>query len=98
MMPILCAARTPEIRERMPISQTLMGLPGTRLSDIRTVCSHAQGIAQSAQWRSENLPDAVTEEKDSTAAAASYVADSGDKTIAAIAAPGAAPLSSVSEK
>ena len=94
MMPILCAARTPEIRERMPISQTLMGLPGTKLSDIRTVCSHAQGIAQSAQWRSENLPDAVTEEKDSTAAAASYVADSGDKTIAAIGAP----LSSVSEK
>lgn len=76
----------------LPISQTLMGLPGTKLSDIRTVCSHAQGIAQSAQWRSENLPDAVTEEKDSTAAAASYVADSGDKTIAAIAAPGAAPL------
>ena len=46
----------------LPISQTLMGLPGTELSDIRTVCSHAQGIAQSAAWRSEHLPDAVTEE------------------------------------
>jgi len=76
----------------LPISQTLMGLPGTQLSDIKTVCSHAQGIAQSAEWRSTNLPDAVTEEKGSTAAAASYVAESGDKSIAAIAAPGAAEL------
>ncbi|MCR4646815.1 MAG: hypothetical protein K5695_15640 [Oscillospiraceae bacterium] len=76
----------------LPISQTLMGLPGTELSDIRTVCSHAQGIAQSAAWRSEHLPDAVTEEKDSTAAAASYVAETGDKSVAAIAAPGAASL------
>ena len=76
----------------LPISQTLMGLPGTELSDIRTVCSHAQGIAQSAAWRSEHLPDAVTEEKDSTAAAASYVVETGDKSVAAIAAPGAASL------
>ena len=76
----------------LPISQTLMGIPGTELSDIRTVCSHAQGITQSAEWRSQNLPDAVTEEKDSTAAAASYVAETGDQTIAAIAAPGAAEL------
>lgn len=79
----------------LPISQTLMGLPGTMLSDIRMVCSHAQGITQSAQWRSQNLPDAITEEKDSTAAAASYVAETGDKSIAAIAAPGAAALYSL---
>ena len=76
----------------LPISQTLMGVPGATLSDIRTVCSHAQGLTQSAQWRSENLPDAVTEEMDSTAAAASYVSEKGDKTIAAVAAPGAAVL------
>ena len=76
----------------LPISQTLMGLPGASLEDIRTVCSHAQGIAQSEAWRSEHLPDAVTEEMASTAAAASYVAETGDKSIAAIAAPGAAQL------
>jgi len=76
----------------LPISQTLMGVPGATLSDIQTVCSHAQGLTQSAQWRSENLPDAVTEEMDSTAAAASYVAETGDKPIAAVAAPGAAVL------
>ena len=74
----------------LPISQTLMGVPGAELEDIRTVCSHAQGLAQSAQWRSEHLPDARTEEMASTAAAASYVAETGDKAVAAVAAPGAA--------
>ena len=76
----------------LPISQTLMGIPGTTLEDIKTVCSHAQGIKQTEEWRKENLPDAVTEEKDSTAAAASYTAKMQDKSIAAIAAPGAAEL------
>ncbi len=76
----------------LPISQTLMALPGAAIDDIKTVCSHAQGIAQSAEWRKEHLPDAVTQEMDSTAAAARYVSESGDKTIAAVAAPGAAKL------
>ena len=76
----------------LPISQTLMGVPGATLADIQTVCSHAQGLTQSAQWRSEHLPDAVTEEMASTAAAASYVAEAGDKSVAAVAAPGAAAL------
>ena len=76
----------------LPINQTLMALPGASLEDIRTVCSHAQGIAQSAVWREEHLPDADILEMSSTAAAASYVSESGDKTAAAIAAPGAAKL------
>ena len=76
----------------LPISQTLMGIPGAALEDIRTVCSHAQGITQSAEWRKEHLPDAGTKEMPSTAAAASYVSETGDKTIAAIAAPAAASL------
>ncbi|MBQ9384718.1 MAG: hypothetical protein IJT87_10835 [Ruminiclostridium sp.] len=76
----------------IPISQTLMGVPGATVADIKTVCSHAQGIKQSEQWRKENMPDAVTEEMGSTAAAAAYVAEQGDKSIAAVAAPGAAGL------
>ena len=76
----------------LPISQTLLGVPGATLVDISTVCSHAQGITQSEEWRKENLPDAKTEEMESTAAAAKYVAETGDKTIAAIGAPGAAEL------
>lgn len=39
-----------------------------------------------------DLPDTVTQEMASTAAAASYVAETGDPTIAVVAAPGAAPL------
>ena len=76
----------------LPISQTLMGLPGAKLEDIRTVCSHAQGLTQSAQWRAEHLPQAETLEMPSTAAAASHVAEQGDITAAAVAAPGAAAL------
>ena len=76
----------------LPISQTLLGVPGATLGDISTVYSHAQGITQSEEWRKENLPDAETEEMESTAAAAKYVAETGDKTIAAIGAPGAAEL------
>ena len=76
----------------LPISQTLMGVPGATLEGIQTVCSHTQGLAQSAQWRSENLPEAQTEEMGSTAAAAKYVAETGDASIAAVAAPGAAAL------
>ena len=76
----------------LPISQTLMGMPGAKIEDIKTVCSHAQGIKQSETWRKEHLPDVVTEEKASTAAAAEYVAEQKDKSIAAIAAPGAAAL------
>ena len=76
----------------LPISQTLMGVPGATLADIQTVCSHAQGLTQSARWRSEHLPDAGTREMPSTAAAAEYVAGAGDKSVAAVAAPGAAPL------
>ena len=71
----------------LPISQTLMGVPGATTADIQTVCSHAQGLTQSAEWRSEHLPDAETVEMSSTAAAASYVAEMGDRTIAAVAAP-----------
>lgn len=59
----------------LPISQTLMGVPGASIGDIRTVCSHAQGLTQSAAWRSEHLPDAEAVEMSSTAAAASYVAE-----------------------
>ena len=76
----------------LPISQTLMGMPGAKIEDIKIVCSHAQGLTQSAAWRSEHLPDAETVEMSSTAAAASYVAEQGDQSIAAVAAPGAAPL------
>ena len=76
----------------IPINQTLMGVEGASLAGIKTVCSHSQGLTQSKTWRTENLPDAEEKEMDSTAAAASFVAESKDKSIAAVAAPGAAEL------
>lgn len=76
----------------LPISQTLMGIPGASISGIKTVYSHPQGLTQSEQWRRENLPGAGAEEAASTAAAASYVAEQQDPELAAIAAPGAAEL------
>jgi prephenate dehydratase/chorismate mutase/prephenate dehydratase len=76
----------------LPIRQTLMGLPGTDLKDVRKVLSHKQGLAQSAAWLDENLSAAERVEAASTAAAAREVAEGGDLTTVAIAAPGAADL------
>ncbi len=76
----------------LPIRQTLMGLPGTDLAQVKTVYSHKQGLAQSSAWLDEHLPDAERVEKPSTAAAAQEVAEGADATVAAIAAPGAAEL------
>ena len=76
----------------LPIRQTLMGLAGTDLSKVTRVLSHKQGLAQSAAWLDENLPNAQRVEAASTAAAAQEVAEGGDSTAVAIAAPGAANL------
>lgn len=70
----------------LPIRQTLLGLPGTELSGVKTVMSHPQGIAQSRDWLKKNLPDAKVVEVNSTAEAARKVAEMGDSTVVAIAA------------
>jgi len=76
----------------LPIRQTLMGLAGTDLTKVTRVLSHKQGLAQSAAWLDENLPNAERVEAASTAAAAREVAEGGDSAQVAIAAPGAADL------
>lgn len=76
----------------LPIRQTLMGLPDTDLSQVKTVYSHKQGLAQSSDWLDKNLPDAKRVEAASTAAAAQDVAKGNDTSAVAIAAPGAADL------
>lgn len=76
----------------LPIRQTLMGRAGTDLSKVTRVLSHKQGLAQSAAWLDKNLPNAERVEAASTAAAAREVAEGGDNTVVAIAAPGAANL------
>ena len=39
----------------LPISQNLLVVPGTKLSDIKTVYSHKQGITQGAAWLKKYL-------------------------------------------
>lgn len=68
----------------LPITQNLLVLPGTELTDIKTVYSHKQGIAQGTEWLQENLPEAELVEVTSTAEGARMVAEGGDKSCAAI--------------
>ncbi len=72
----------------LTINQNLLVLPGTKLDDIKTVYSHKQGITQGKEWLAENLPDAEVIEASSTAEGAKMVAESGDKSVAAIASAG----------
>lgn len=74
----------------LPVGQNLLGVAGATLSDIKTVVSHPQGLAQTAQFTQKLNLD--TKSFPNTAAAAKHVAETGDKTIAAIAAKETAEL------
>lgn len=76
----------------LPISQNLLVRPGTELSDIKTVYSHKQGIAQGKEWLEKNLPEAEVIEVSSTAEGAKIVSGEKDKTCAAIASAGCADV------
>lgn len=74
----------------LPVVQNLLGLPGAQLADIRAVYSHQQAIAQSEKFlRSFGLP---AQPLANTAMAARFVAESGDKSLAAIASEETAAL------
>ena len=74
----------------LPVVQNLLGLPGAKLSDIRLVYSHPQGLRQCAPLlRQLGLQ---TIESPNTAMAAQHVAETGDKTIGAIASAETAQL------
>ena len=76
----------------LPISQNLLVVPGTKLSDIKTVYSHKQGIAQGAEWLKKNLPNAEVIEVASTAEGARLVSEGKDTAYAAIASAGSAEV------
>ena len=74
----------------LPISQNLLVLPGTQLADLTHVYSHQQAIAQSETFLKQfRLPATAMP---NTAMAAKYVAESGDRTKAAIASVETAAL------
>lgn len=74
----------------LAVEQNLMALPRTRLSDIKTVLSHPQALMQCAPFLEEN--GMQTKAFENTAAAAKFVSESGDRTIAAIASDETAKL------
>lgn len=71
------------------IEHCLMGLPGTRLSDIRQVVSHPQGLMQCSGYL-DGHPDWERVPRLNTAEAAHYVSQKNDSGIAAIASQYAA--------
>ena len=69
----------------IPIRHCLMGVPGAKLLDIRTIYSHEQAILQSREFL-KTLNDVQCETYLSTALSAKAVSESGDVHKAAIAA------------
>ena len=67
----------------LDVSQNLLGLPGAKPGDIRTVLSHPQALAQCAKFVTARGFE--SRECSNTAQAAKMVAESGDKTLGAIA-------------
>lgn len=66
------------------IEHTLLGIPGTKLQDIKTVCSHEQGLMQCEEFLNAHR-DWQQKAVDNTAVAARKVAREQDRSQAAIA-------------
>ena len=66
------------------VEHCLLGLPGAKTEDIKTVYSHEQGFVQCAEFLGRH-PDWVLSPYFNTAIAARHVAELGDKQNAAIA-------------
>jgi len=65
-----------------PIKHNLLGIKGSKLSDIKYVYSHAQALSQSSEFiKKNNLNENVRAD---TAGSAKYVAETKDKSKAAI--------------
>lgn len=67
----------------LPVVHDLLGLPGAKLSDIKTVWSHPQALSQCAAFLRQ--AGVETMEYSNTALAAKHVKEMGDKSAAAIA-------------
>lgn len=74
----------------LTITHDLIGLPGTKLADIKTVISHPQALDQCMSFIRNNNFKQIS--SDNTALAAQYVADKKDPTIAAIASKDSSEL------
>lgn len=75
----------------LKVEQALVGVPGTKLEDIKTVYSHPQGLMQCSKFF-ESHPWISTKTYSSTSAAAKKVAEDADKSQAAISSTRAAGI------
>ncbi len=71
----------------LPVEFALLVRPGTRLEDIKRVCTHPHALAQCRRWLAAHLPDAEVATGTSTAGAAMAVSDPTSGYDAAISAP-----------
>lgn len=80
---------------KLHIDQMLIGTPSAQLQDITEVYSHPVALAQCRDFLKRHLPAAELIEFYDTAGAVEYVADQGNKHMAAIAGEQAARLHSL---
>lgn len=74
------------------ISQNLLVFPGAKLSDIKEVFSHKQGIIQGREWLTKNIPGAKVTEVSSTAEGARLVSEKKNSAYAAISSAACADV------
>lgn len=74
----------------LAVTQDLLVIPGTRHEDIKEVVSHPQALGQCADFIREHGYE--SREYTNTALAAKFVAQNGDKSVAAIASAEAAEI------
>ena len=67
----------------LPVNHALLGVPGAKLSDVKTVFSHPQALMQCSTFLNDNGLKQISVEN--TAVAAKRVVEEGDKSQAAIA-------------
>ena len=67
----------------LPVNHALLGVPGAKLSDVKTVFSHPQALMQCSTFLNDNGLKQIS--VDNTAVAAKRVVEEGDKSQAAIA-------------
>ncbi len=78
--------------ERLCISHELLVKPGVKLSEVKKIVSHEQALGQCSAFL-KSLGDRVEVEKmDNTAVAARFVAESPDRSVAAISSSNCAEL------
>lgn len=65
------------------VDQSLLGVPGATIDDVKTVYSHPQGLLQSKEFLDSHGFEQIS--LANTAVAAKYVIDENDKTKAAVA-------------